>query len=192
MTNICRCGTYGAFAPRSIAPRRRGNEPLASLAARGSDRRRRARPADRRRRLEGAGQDPRRWRASSDTDGAFLHDWLHVGRDGVVTLRTGQSEMGQGAFTGVATLGGGGTGLPPRPDACRDRTGVRRLQEHRASGATPCRPITAWPKARRRGCPARRSISSPKRRRSRSPAAPRRSSIASTARARSARRRARC
>jgi isoquinoline 1-oxidoreductase subunit beta len=39
-----------------------------------------------------------------DGDGAFLHDWIHVGRDGLVTLRTGQSEMGQGAFTGVATL----------------------------------------------------------------------------------------
>ena len=39
-----------------------------------------------------------------DADGAFLHDWIHVGRDGVVTVRTGLSEMGQGAFTGVATL----------------------------------------------------------------------------------------
>ncbi|HYA73914.1 MAG TPA: molybdopterin cofactor-binding domain-containing protein, partial [Roseiarcus sp.] len=39
-----------------------------------------------------------------DADGAFLHDWIHVGRDGVVTLRTGLSEMGQGALTGVATL----------------------------------------------------------------------------------------
>ncbi len=39
-----------------------------------------------------------------DADGAYLHDWLHVGHDGSVTLRSGQSEMGQGAFTGVATL----------------------------------------------------------------------------------------
>jgi isoquinoline 1-oxidoreductase beta subunit len=39
-----------------------------------------------------------------DGDGAFLHDWLHVGRDGLVTVRAGQSEMGQGAFTGIATL----------------------------------------------------------------------------------------
>ncbi len=39
-----------------------------------------------------------------DADGAFLHDWIHVGRDGTVTVRTGLSEMGQGAFTGVATL----------------------------------------------------------------------------------------
>jgi isoquinoline 1-oxidoreductase beta subunit len=53
------------------------------------------------------------WRASrkgptlagtADADGAFLHDWIHVGRDGIVTIRAGQSEMGQGAFTGVATL----------------------------------------------------------------------------------------
>ena len=41
---------------------------------------------------------------TSDASGAFLNDWIHVGRDGVVTLRTGKSEMGQGAFTGVATL----------------------------------------------------------------------------------------
>ena len=40
----------------------------------------------------------------SDADGVFLHDWIHVGRDGLVTVRAGQSEMGQGAFTGVATL----------------------------------------------------------------------------------------
>jgi isoquinoline 1-oxidoreductase beta subunit len=40
----------------------------------------------------------------ADKKGVFLHDWLHVGLDGVVTLRVGQSEMGQGAFTGVATL----------------------------------------------------------------------------------------
>jgi isoquinoline 1-oxidoreductase beta subunit len=39
-----------------------------------------------------------------DADGAFLHDWIHVGVDGIVTVRTGLSEMGQGAFTGVATL----------------------------------------------------------------------------------------
>ncbi len=39
-----------------------------------------------------------------DADGAFLHDWIHVGLDGIVTVRAGQSEMGQGAFTGVATL----------------------------------------------------------------------------------------
>ena len=41
---------------------------------------------------------------TTDADGAFLHDWIHVGRDGLVTVRTGLSEMGQGAFTGVATL----------------------------------------------------------------------------------------
>jgi isoquinoline 1-oxidoreductase beta subunit len=41
---------------------------------------------------------------TTDASGAFLNDWIHVGRDGFVTLRTGQSEMGQGAFTGVATL----------------------------------------------------------------------------------------
>ena len=41
---------------------------------------------------------------TADADGVFLHDWIHVGRDGVVTVRAGQSEMGQGAFTGIATL----------------------------------------------------------------------------------------
>ncbi|MGD0723586.1 MAG: molybdopterin cofactor-binding domain-containing protein, partial [Roseiarcus sp.] len=41
---------------------------------------------------------------STDEAGAFLHDWIHVGADGVVTIRTGFSEMGQGVFTGVATL----------------------------------------------------------------------------------------
>ena len=41
---------------------------------------------------------------TSDATGAFLHEWIHVGTDGAITLRTGQSEMGQGAFAGVATL----------------------------------------------------------------------------------------
>ncbi len=41
---------------------------------------------------------------TTDADGVFLHDWIHVGRDGIVTVRAGLSEMGQGAFTGVATL----------------------------------------------------------------------------------------
>lgn len=41
---------------------------------------------------------------TADAEGVFLHDWIHVGRDGLVTLRAGQSEMGQGAFTGIATL----------------------------------------------------------------------------------------
>ena len=41
---------------------------------------------------------------TSDSAGAFLHDWIHVGADGAVTIRAGQSEMGQGAFTGIATL----------------------------------------------------------------------------------------
>ena len=41
---------------------------------------------------------------STDEAGAFLHDWIHVGADGLVTIRTGFSEMGQGVFTGVATL----------------------------------------------------------------------------------------
>jgi isoquinoline 1-oxidoreductase beta subunit len=41
---------------------------------------------------------------TTDPDGVFLHDWIHVGRDGLITIRAGQSEMGQGVFTGVATL----------------------------------------------------------------------------------------
>lgn len=41
---------------------------------------------------------------TTDATGAFLHDWIHIGSDGTVTIRTGFSEMGQGAFTGVATL----------------------------------------------------------------------------------------
>jgi isoquinoline 1-oxidoreductase subunit beta len=41
---------------------------------------------------------------TADSAGAFLHDWIHIGSDGVVTIRAGQSEMGQGAFTGIATL----------------------------------------------------------------------------------------
>ncbi|MDE2115165.1 MAG: xanthine dehydrogenase family protein molybdopterin-binding subunit, partial [Hyphomicrobiales bacterium] len=53
------------------------------------------------------------WRASAiaptlagtrDATGIYLHDWIHIGGDGQITLRTGLSEMGQGAFTGVATL----------------------------------------------------------------------------------------
>jgi isoquinoline 1-oxidoreductase subunit beta len=41
---------------------------------------------------------------TADDAGAFLHDWIHIGADGVVTIRAGRSEMGQGAFTGIATL----------------------------------------------------------------------------------------
>jgi isoquinoline 1-oxidoreductase beta subunit len=41
---------------------------------------------------------------TTDASGAFLHDWIHIGSDGKVTIRSGFSEMGQGVFTGVATL----------------------------------------------------------------------------------------
>ena len=58
---------------------------------------------------------------TSDANGAFLNDWIHVGRDGVVTLRTGQSEMGQGAFTGIATLAAEELGC--RLDQMRVETG---------------------------------------------------------------------
>jgi isoquinoline 1-oxidoreductase beta subunit len=56
-----------------------------------------------------------------DAAGAFLHDWIHVGVDGVVTLRAGLSEMGQGAFTGVATLAAEELGC--RLEAMRVETG---------------------------------------------------------------------
>jgi isoquinoline 1-oxidoreductase beta subunit len=58
---------------------------------------------------------------TSDASGAFLNDWIHVGRDGIVTLRTGQSEMGQGAFTGIATLAAEELGC--RLDQMRVETG---------------------------------------------------------------------
>src|SRR6185437_4181069 len=41
---------------------------------------------------------------TSDAAGANLHEWVHVARDGTVTVRCGRSEMGQGAFTGIGTL----------------------------------------------------------------------------------------
>ena len=93
----------GASAPQFIARRRRDNDGLLTT---------------RRSVLVGAGAlglliGVGAWRLTAkgrtlagtrDASGAFLNDWIHVDRDGIVTLRTGQSEMGQGAFTGVATL----------------------------------------------------------------------------------------
>ncbi len=50
------------------------------------------------------GRRPASLAGTMDANGVFLNDWIQIGPDGIVTLRTGLSEMGQGAFTGVATL----------------------------------------------------------------------------------------
>jgi isoquinoline 1-oxidoreductase subunit beta len=39
-----------------------------------------------------------------DATGANLDDYIHIAADGTVTIRCGLAEMGQGVFTGVATL----------------------------------------------------------------------------------------
>ncbi len=39
-----------------------------------------------------------------DAAGANLNDYVHIAGDGTVTLRCGFAEMGQGVFTGIATL----------------------------------------------------------------------------------------
>jgi isoquinoline 1-oxidoreductase beta subunit len=41
---------------------------------------------------------------TTDAAGANLDDYIHIAGDGVVTIRCGLAEMGQGVFTGVATL----------------------------------------------------------------------------------------
>ena len=70
------------------------------------------------------------WRASAissslagtrDSTGVYLDDWIHIGGDGQITLRTGLSEMGQGAATGVATLVAEELGA--RPDQMTVETG---------------------------------------------------------------------
>jgi isoquinoline 1-oxidoreductase beta subunit len=41
---------------------------------------------------------------TTDGGGAYLHDWIQIGTDGAIRVRTGFSEMGQGVATGVASL----------------------------------------------------------------------------------------
>jgi len=44
------------------------------------------------------------WESPMDKDGDEINAWLTVGRDGSITVRIGQSEMGQGVFTSMPMI----------------------------------------------------------------------------------------